>query len=97
MRGTRPSCASRLPLALAECTPKCYTIAHMTRNIVCNTDDVKTIRCKAHDPDVTKHDQIQQIRINFMMQQREAFILEENTAKPKERGLVWSSHHSNSS
>ena len=64
----------------SHCVPKmhrkCYTIAHTTRNIVCNTNDVPTIRCKAHDTDVRKHDQIQQIRISFMLQQRDAFILE---------------------
>ena len=53
-------CSNRMHL-------KCFTIAHTTRNIVCNTNDVKTIRCKIHDTEVRKHDQIQQIRINFML------------------------------
>ena len=35
--------------------PKCYIIAHTTRNLVCNITDIKTIRCKTHDQDVRKH------------------------------------------
>ena len=75
-------CSNRMHL-------KCFTIANTTRNIVCNTNDVKTIRSKTHDTEVRKHDQIQQIRINFMLQQREAFIAKENTARGKktETGL----------
>ena len=69
---------------------KCYIVAHTSRILVCNPADAEAVRCATHDTALTAHDQVQTVRLGYLIQQRAHFVAGAmlEAAKQKGKGLA---------
>ena len=69
---------------------KCYIVAHTRRTLVCNPADAEAVRCATHDTALTAHDQVQAVRVGYLLQQRAHFVANDmlEAAKQKGKGLA---------
>ena len=65
---------------------KCYIVAHTSRTLVCNPADAEAVRCATHDTALTAHDQVQTVRLGYLLQQRAHFVTGVMLEAAKQRG-----------
>ena len=53
---------------------KCYIAAHTSRNLVCDPADADTVKCLTHDTARWEHDQVHNVRVSYLLQQRADFV-----------------------
>ena len=46
---------------------RCYIVAHTRRTLVCNPVDKQAIRCATHDTALTAHDNVQAVRLRYLL------------------------------
>ena len=65
---------------------KCYIVAHTSRTLVCNPADAEAVRCATHDTALTAHDQVQTVRLGYLLQQRSHFVANAMLEAAKQQG-----------
>ena len=53
---------------------KCYVVAHTSRTLVCNPADADAVKCLTHDTARWEHDQVHEVRVRYLLQQRADFV-----------------------
>jgi hypothetical protein len=65
---------------------RCYVVAHTRRTLVCNPVDKQAIRCATHDTALTAHDNVQAVRLRYLLEQRADFVASEVVEAAKQTG-----------